>query len=155
MKTTIYELLGMIKDGKAPKRIVFKNNCYEWFDDDKEYITETHWLFDEYVITDILNEEVEILETTITYNQDDYIQYQPYTGEVTLKPQEPTPYEPYTPPKEDKIEKLEQRIDTGLIGSESLNVVEHANRINRQAGYISDIVVKINEIIDHINEEVK
>ncbi len=70
MKTTIYELLGMIKDGKAPKRIIYKNNCYEWFDDEKDYITETHWLFDEYVITDILNDEVEILETTITMKAD-------------------------------------------------------------------------------------
>ena len=33
MKTTIYELLGLIKDGKAPKKIKFCGNIYEWEDD--------------------------------------------------------------------------------------------------------------------------
>ena len=33
MKKTIYELLGMVKDGKAPKKIKYKNKIYEW----KEY----------------------------------------------------------------------------------------------------------------------
>lgn len=33
MKTTMYELLGMVKDGKAPKKIKYKNKIYEW----KEY----------------------------------------------------------------------------------------------------------------------
>ena len=33
MKTTIYELLGMIKDGEAPNKIKYKNKIYEW----KEY----------------------------------------------------------------------------------------------------------------------
>ena len=54
--------------------------------------------------------------------------------------------------KEDKeIEKLEQRTDTGLIGTDSVDMIEHTNRINRQAGYLSEIVSKINEIIDFIN----
>jgi len=55
--------------------------------------------------------------------------------------------------KEDKkIEKLEQRTDTGLIGTDSVDMIEHTNRINRQAGYLSEIVSKINEIIDYINK---
>ena len=33
MKITIYELLGLIKDGKAPKKINFCGNIYEWEDD--------------------------------------------------------------------------------------------------------------------------
>ena len=33
MKITIYELLGLIKDGKAPKKIKFCGNIYEWEDD--------------------------------------------------------------------------------------------------------------------------
>ena len=51
-----------------------------------------------------------------------------------------------------KIEKIEQRINTGLIGTDSVDMIEHANRINRQAGYLSEIVSKINEIIDKLNE---
>lgn len=34
MKTiTMYELLGLVKDGKAPKKVRYKNKIYEW----KEY----------------------------------------------------------------------------------------------------------------------
>ena len=51
-----------------------------------------------------------------------------------------------------KIEKLEQRTDTGLIGTDSTDMIEHTNRINRQAGYLSEIVSKINEIIDYLNK---
>lgn len=54
-----------------------------------------------------------------------------------------------------KIEELEQRTDTGLIGTDSVDMIEHTNRINRQAGYLSEIVSKINEIIDYINKEKK
>lgn len=75
MKTTIYELLGMIKDGKAPKKIYYKNEIFEYDEKEKDYahIDFTEYLFDVYLITDILNDEVEILETTITYKQDDKI----------------------------------------------------------------------------------
>lgn len=30
MKITMYELLGLVKDGKAPKKIKFKNEIYEY-----------------------------------------------------------------------------------------------------------------------------
>lgn len=33
MKITMYELLGLIKDRKAPKKIKFCGNIYEWEDD--------------------------------------------------------------------------------------------------------------------------
>jgi hypothetical protein len=54
--------------------------------------------------------------------------------------------------KDKKIEKIEQRTDAGLIGTDSVDMIEHTNRINRQAGYLSEIVSKINEIIDYINK---
>ena len=61
MKTTIYELLGMIKDGKAPKKIIYDGEI--WTYDKNDYANENNWdLFDEYVLTDILNDEVEILD---------------------------------------------------------------------------------------------
>ena len=66
MKTTIYELLGMIKDNKAPKKIMFKDYV---FNEDYNYIPDYFnsnygYLFDSTCITSILNDEVEILETT-------------------------------------------------------------------------------------------
>lgn len=56
-----------------------------------------------------------------------------------------------TSEEDEKIEKLAQRIDTGLFGSQIKNEIEVANTINKQANYLSEIVSKINEIIDKIN----
>lgn len=60
MKITMYELLGMIKDGKAPKKIKYDNIIFKY--DGIYYVTE-HTYLDEYCnISQILNDEVEILE---------------------------------------------------------------------------------------------
>ena len=37
MKITIYELLGLIKDGKAPKKIKYYKNIYDYNQNDKRY----------------------------------------------------------------------------------------------------------------------
>ena len=54
-----------------------------------------------------------------------------------------------------KIEKLKQRTDTGLFGSMVNDEISVAEAINKQANYISDIVDKINEIIDYLEENKK
>lgn len=67
MKKTMYELLGMVKDGKAPKKIKYndkiyyaKGNAIEGFVD---YCSdEDEWCFNHYVRYENLNKEVEILE---------------------------------------------------------------------------------------------
>ena len=61
---TIYELLGLIKDGKAPKRIIFdtteyKYGCGYYYRIDNEV---PKIFTNEYNIFMYLNEEVEILE---------------------------------------------------------------------------------------------
>ena len=69
MKITMYELLGMIKDGKAPKKIKYKNYIYEYqhrrdtlgcfnymCNENGEYLSRRHF------IDNILNDEIEILE---------------------------------------------------------------------------------------------
>lgn len=64
MKTTMYELLGMVKDGKAPKKIKF-NRIYCYYRECKnEYVDYTNkpiiqW---DYVVMNSLNDEVEIPE---------------------------------------------------------------------------------------------
>lgn len=67
MKITIYELLGLIKDGKAPLKIKYKNYCYKWTGDD--YKTMKHGVEtflitgEEYdYVTEFLNDEIEVLE---------------------------------------------------------------------------------------------
>ena len=64
MKITMYKLLGMIKDGKAPKKIKF-NEIYCYYRECKnEYVDYTNkpiiqW---DYVVMNSLNDEVEIIE---------------------------------------------------------------------------------------------
>lgn len=78
MKTTIIELLNKIANGEEPpKKILFENKVYELADDNEYYCFEDKGLFedlfDNWTTNKILDTEVEILETTITYKQDDKI----------------------------------------------------------------------------------
>lgn len=75
MKTTIIDILNKIANGEEPpKKIAFKEYVYNYNEDVKDYYNEIEdYLFDTYVISDILNDEVIILETEITYKQDDKI----------------------------------------------------------------------------------
>lgn len=62
---TIYELLGLIKDGKAPKKIEYKGDTYIYAGDDYSINDNREdWLITkyDYFLTNFLTEEVEILE---------------------------------------------------------------------------------------------
>ena len=70
MKITMYELLGLVKDGKAPSNIKYRQNIFEFIhslddykpDDIKKYHGNYlfHYLFEEEI--NFLNDEVEIIE---------------------------------------------------------------------------------------------
>ena len=65
MKITLYELLGLIKDGKAPKKIKYKNNIYEYDGETQNYCSPINMIWDFLIGKDIvalLNDEVEIIE---------------------------------------------------------------------------------------------
>ena len=64
MKITIYELLGLIKDGKAPAKIKYVNSIYELSPEDDDYYSEDKmmWFTHELNCLTILNDEVEIIE---------------------------------------------------------------------------------------------
>lgn len=73
MKITIYELLGMIKDNKAPKKIRYSSYVFKYTGDkrlSRMYVMEHQetYLFRDMVST--LTNEVEILESA-TYKQDE------------------------------------------------------------------------------------
>lgn len=65
MKITIYELIGMLKDGKAPKKIKIKESILNL-----EIGEETFYKFDDfgllsfdyYIMTNKLDEKVEIID---------------------------------------------------------------------------------------------
>lgn len=63
----MYELLGLIKDGKAPKKIIYNNEVQE-LDDDNEYENNNYdkslleKLVYELYTLDFINDKVEIIE---------------------------------------------------------------------------------------------
>ncbi len=66
MKITMYELLGMIKDGKTPEKIKYMGYIFEYDINHKRYesyFDEQIWTLIDFVnVDDNLNDEVEILE---------------------------------------------------------------------------------------------
>lgn len=63
MKITIYELLGLVKDGKAPKKIKYDGTIYEYSENDDFYYWEGLSLYREFATNgNCLDKEVEIIE---------------------------------------------------------------------------------------------
>ena len=63
MKITIYELLGLVKDGKAPSKIKYNSMIFEY--NNNYYRSENGFILEDYCeLTISLNDEVEILEDT-------------------------------------------------------------------------------------------
>ena len=65
MKITIYELLGLIKDGKQPKKIKWGEQILLWDEKRKDYVfveTEGHYYLFLGFQTFYLNDEIEIIE---------------------------------------------------------------------------------------------
>lgn len=66
----IIDILNTIARGETPpKKIMYKGTIWEYKENEKDYssVEWNEWLFDVYLITEILNDYIEILETTITY----------------------------------------------------------------------------------------
>lgn len=69
-KITLYELLGLVKDGQAPKKIKVDDGIYEYRNGCIDYIqskikNSNYWLFKDYLFGsngNRLNDEVEILD---------------------------------------------------------------------------------------------
>ena len=65
-KITIYDLLGLIKDGKAPKKIEYQGNYLEFDGEDYKYYKGAETLSEDslvkYIAVGNLNDTVEILE---------------------------------------------------------------------------------------------
>ena len=67
MRITIYELLGMIKDGKAPKTIKSEGHYYYYNELEKDYYEGMGYAY-EYLLANTsvedLDNEIEIIEYT-------------------------------------------------------------------------------------------
>ena len=127
MKITIYELLGLIKDGKAPKKILLNGIVFEYQGDDYLYKDEDkkeHWLFsvsytDKYMwLENFLKAEVEIIEE----------------------------------PKEDKIQKI-YHCETSLTQNEvEIFITEN---LNQMVDKINELIDEINNLKEKKEEQEK
>lgn len=63
MKITIYELLGLVKDGKAPEEVRYDDTIYEYSEVNDFYYCNGFSLYRDFVTNgNCLNNEVEIIE---------------------------------------------------------------------------------------------
>ena len=136
MKITMYELLGLVKDGKAPKKIKFRNEIYEYKNNIKDN-------FIDYVGIEKETNERFYLSSYIGNNYISDI----FTGEVEIIEE----------PK--KIEKL----DVALLGQCDNWLRCPTNKVTKQDVELNPYIIdnirentlyfqrKINEIIDEIN----
>lgn len=64
MKITMYELLGLVKDGKAPKKIKYEYSIYELTPERNDYYCKNNmrWFTNEINSLGVLNDYVEIIE---------------------------------------------------------------------------------------------
>ena len=122
MKITMYELLGLVKDGKAPKKIKFRNEIYEYKNNIEDgfidYVgiekeTNERFYLSSYIgnnyINDIFTDEVEILNEA----------------------------------KEDKIQKI-YHCETSLIKNEvEIFITEN---LNQMVDKINELIDAVNEL---------
>lgn len=87
MKTTIIEVLNKIANDEEVIVIYYRDRYFKYDNSVQDFYCEQYdeYLFDEYVLVSILNDEVEILETTITYKQDDKIERINYDIDTTYE----------------------------------------------------------------------
>lgn len=123
MKITMYELLGLVKDGKAPKKIKFRNEIYEY----ENHIEDN---FIDYVGIEKETNEVFYLSSYIGNNYISDI----FTDEVEI----------IEVPK--KIEKISWRKKESLAGEFTAN--EKQNILARRTEKLKS---SLNELIDEIN----
>lgn len=83
MKITIYELLGLVKDGKAPKKIIYNNIELEYSEENEDYFRYYGQCLFKYKFSNclhFLNDEVEIIEESkkmekLRFTGDGYVDY--------------------------------------------------------------------------------
>ena len=86
MIITIYELLGLIKDGKAPTKFNYKNKLFYSVDNDYWCDEIGGWFSVEVLDISILNEEVEIVDDEEWKTIEDFPNYEISTkGNIRAK----------------------------------------------------------------------
>lgn len=85
MKITIYELLGLVKDGKAPKKIKYEYSIYELTPERNDYYckNEMRWFTNEINCLGVLSDYVEIIEEPKKTEKISWSEKESLAGELT------------------------------------------------------------------------
>ena len=135
MKITLYELLGLVKDGKAPKKIKFRNEIYEY----KNNIEDG---FIDYVGIEKETNERFYLSSNIGNNYISDI----FTDEVEIIEEDK------------KIEKLDKRVlSQNLMIADSNAPIDEKWKLGQKLIYDNSIEIekvknKLNELIEEIEK---
>lgn len=138
MRITIYELLGMIKDGKAPKTIKSEGHYYYYNELEKDYYEGMGYAY-EYLLA---NTSVEDLD-----NEIEIIEYTPKEKKKKTLEEE---FEEYN--KNKNIDKISLHFDEDLsefLATTSINALDYEEIC--QGGFENLLIDKINEIIDYLD----
>ena len=139
MKISIYELLGLIKEGKAPKKIKGGNNIYIYDEFEKDYVDD----FYEDILKRKTRHTGDILYLNYLCKKLGSGEYQNITKQLNY---EVEVIEEIIE-EEKKIEKISLNIEGDIIYCE--NGETHRFNTNKQNRYLAN---KINELIDLIND---
>ena len=150
----VIDLLNKMANGEdVPEKIKYYGCIYELKDRNYEYYNykdnEGTYLEDEWFLTNILNDELEIIEDTPKEDIPTSKLYKNNKLQYDL-----------TPKEDEKIKKLNEYVDIGSftnqIGIEdNLGFVHWSNDLkeglDKQTNFNKNVLYKINEIIDKIN----
>ena len=114
---TIYELLGLVKDGKAPKKINYLGIEYKFMHQDYKDESRDLYLFSEEIkdITDILNDTVEIIEDNDKLEKIKWNEKESRAGMLKT---------------DQEIEVLARRTET--LKKKTAELVDHINKIEER-----------------------
>lgn len=141
----IIELLNKIANGEEPpKLILFKDRQWSYDEKEKDYVNIfNEWLFDSHVISNIVNCEVEIIETIVytaeisksKENEMYIIERVDENGNIIMSKSEYKPTITYK--QDDKIGK----INIDIFDDNEITNIDK----------MKHLAIRINEIIDYIN----
>ena len=125
MKITIYELLGLVKDGKAPKTIKYEYLIYELTPERNDYYCKQamRWFTNEINALGVLDNEIEIIEEVEILL--DYInKLEESIKDITEKAYNQLKNENnFLSKRENKLQLIEQMFQSGVVDLSKLSKI--------------------------------
>lgn len=143
MKITIYELLGLVKDGKAPRKINYNYTTYEYDEDNCFYYHQGLSLYRRFIeYGNCLDNKVEIIEEP----KDNFTGWKMYQDGKVISSMDCSVDET----KDNSIERLD--IEENAINRNERYIRKEDNKFVNLSVADYELAKKINELIDEINK---